>query len=73
MSESKGGNIIQMPCLGRPFTMGMLYDCRKDILVPEMTLDSKKQTAEGYEIIAEDTFESKAFNLDINANLSSVF
>ena len=83
MSESKGGNIIQMPCLGRPFTMGMLYDCRKDILVPGMTLwsnatlrqalDSKKQTAEGYEIIAEDTFESKAFNLDINANLKLSF
>ncbi|CAK6976676.1 uncharacterized protein LOC108882478 isoform X2, partial [Scomber scombrus] len=25
---------LQMPALGRPFTLGMLYDARKDALIP---------------------------------------
>lgn len=83
MTESLSGDVIQMPCLGRHFTMGMLYDCRKDSTIPGMTLwndatirdalHSEEQIAEGYEIIAEDTLESKAMNLDISANLKLSF
>ena len=76
---AEDGDVIQMPCLGRPFALGMLYDCRKDTVVPEMTLwdharlkkalDSNEQVASGFEIIAEDSFSSKATSLDINASL----
>ncbi|XP_034619715.1 stonustoxin subunit alpha-like [Trachemys scripta elegans] len=29
---------IEMPALGRPFQLGMLYDCRKDLLIPDPTM-----------------------------------
>ena len=83
MTESGDGEVIQMPCLGRPFALGMLYDCRKDIIVPGMTLwdnamlknalDSKKQVGSGFEIIAEDNLENKATNLDISASVKLSF
>ena len=72
-----------MACLGRPFRLGMLYDCRKDILVPGITLwdnatlksalDSTEQIASGFKIIAEDSLDSKATSLDINASLKLSF
>ncbi len=31
MSDSE---TIELACLGRPFQLGMLYDCRKDLLIP---------------------------------------
>lgn len=31
MSES---NTIELAGLGRPFQLGMLYDCRRDVLIP---------------------------------------
>lgn len=31
MSDSE---TIELACLGRPFQLGMLYDCRRDVLVP---------------------------------------
>ena len=83
MTEPGDGDVIQMPCLGRPFVLGMLYDCRKDIIVPGMTLwdnatlknalDSKDQVGSGFEIIAEDSLDSKATNLDISAGVKLSF
>lgn len=32
--DSVGVNIIETAALGRPFRLGMLYDCRRDALVP---------------------------------------
>ena len=68
-----------MACLGRPFSLGMLYDCRKDQIVPAMTLwnheklhcliKSTPQVASNFEVICEDTLHSKALNLDISGNL----
>lgn len=29
---------LEMPCLGRPFQLAMLYDCRRDSLIPDKTL-----------------------------------
>ncbi|KAF3848233.1 hypothetical protein F7725_021261 [Dissostichus mawsoni] len=31
---SKGSGTIEVAALGRPFSLGMLYDCRNDSLVP---------------------------------------
>ncbi len=31
MSDSE---TIELACLGRPFQLGMLYDCRRDRLIP---------------------------------------
>lgn len=33
-----GEDIIETAALGRPFQLGMLYDCRKDAIVPGITL-----------------------------------
>jgi len=32
--DSVGVNVIETAALGRPFQLGMLYDCRKDELIP---------------------------------------
>ena len=72
--------ILELPCLGRPFQLGMLYDCRNDSLVPGITLWNDKllndarserhQPSSGFEIIAEDTTANKMFNLGVEGNLS---
>ncbi|XP_067235894.1 NLR family CARD domain-containing protein 3-like isoform X2 [Chanodichthys erythropterus] len=36
--DSVGVNVIERAALGRPFQLGMLYDCRKDALIPGITL-----------------------------------
>ena len=66
-------------CLGRPFRLGMLYDCRRDSLVPGITLwksetlnkalDQKSQETSDFEVIAEDSLNEKASQLDIDAGL----
>ncbi len=32
------GKFLEMPCLGKSFQLGMLYDCRHDHLVTDVTL-----------------------------------
>ena len=71
---------LELPCLGRPFSLGMLYDCRSDHLVPGKTLWNNKllndaqserpQPSSGFEIIAEDATANKMFNLGVDGNLS---
>ncbi|XP_048014004.1 NACHT, LRR and PYD domains-containing protein 14-like isoform X2 [Megalobrama amblycephala] len=36
--DTVGVNVIETAALGRPFQLGMLYDCRKDALIPGITL-----------------------------------
>ncbi|KAF7651857.1 hypothetical protein LDENG_00104610 [Lucifuga dentata] len=72
-----------MAALGRPFTLGMLYDARQDQLIPGLTLwDTKRiqektyvspQRSSQYEITASDTMESKSSLLDIQASLKASF
>ncbi|XP_067392521.1 uncharacterized protein [Emydura macquarii macquarii] len=74
---------IEMPALGRPFQLGMLYDCRKDVLIPGITLwdletlrnhvDSKPQSRTEFQIIASDTIEDKASALNVTAPLKASF
>uniref|UniRef100_A0A8C0GVG8 Uncharacterized protein n=1 Tax=Chelonoidis abingdonii TaxID=106734 RepID=A0A8C0GVG8_CHEAB len=74
---------IEMPALGRPFQLGMLYDCRKDSLIPGITLwgleqllkdvSRKPQPWVNCEIIASDTIEEKANALNVTASLKASF
>lgn len=83
MNQLEANGVIRMASLGRPFTMGMLYDCRKDTLVPGMTLwdnatlksalNSTPQVGTGFTIIAEDSLDNKANELNVNASLKLSF
>ncbi|XP_039373366.1 uncharacterized protein LOC120392695 [Mauremys reevesii] len=74
---------IEMPALGRPFQLGMLYDCRSDSLIPGITLwrleqllkdvSRKPQPWVNCEIIASDTIEEKANALNVTASLKASF
>ena len=69
---------LQIAALGRPFKLGMLYDCRKETLVPGIALwdssilDKKSTQVQKYSefnFITNDDTENKGLVLDINANL----
>ena len=71
---------LELPCLGLPFQLGMLYDCRRDALVPGITLwnekqlnvasSEKPQPSSTFEIIAEDSIKDKMFSLGVEGSLS---
>ena len=72
-----------MPCLGRPIQLGMLYDCRSDQLISSVTLwnqetlkqslDSNPQKFSSFEIIADNSTESKLSKLGVDENLKLSF
>uniref|UniRef100_A0A673LQ61 Uncharacterized LOC107725728 n=1 Tax=Sinocyclocheilus rhinocerous TaxID=307959 RepID=A0A673LQ61_9TELE len=74
---------IELACLGQPFQLGMLYDCRKDSLIPGITLwDSEMlqkninvhtQPNTDFKIIASDLSEDKAEALNVSASLEASF
>ncbi|XP_063308966.1 uncharacterized protein LOC134609256 [Pelobates fuscus] len=74
---------IEIPSLGRPFSLGMLYDCRADTLIPGVTLwnrdalrtnvESKSQENTSFELLASDTISDKASALKISASLKASF
>ena len=67
-----------MPCLGRPFQLGMLYDCRSDQLISSITLwnqetlkqlqalESKPQKFSRFEIIVDNSIELKLLKLGVD-------
>ncbi|XP_063323114.1 neoverrucotoxin subunit alpha-like [Pelmatolapia mariae] len=65
--------------LGRPFTLGMVYDARKDELIPGFTLWDEQTLKENtvvtsqhmstFEITASDSTDEKSFLLDVEASL----
>lgn len=71
--------ILQLPCLGRPFHLGMLYDCRRDKLIPGISLwdasklksalQSRPQPCSIVKIIAEDNMRMKSSSLGIKGSL----
>ncbi|XP_006137169.2 neoverrucotoxin subunit alpha-like [Pelodiscus sinensis] len=77
------GDTIVMPALGRPFQLGMLYDCRKDTLIPGITLwdletfqnhiQTKPQSKTEFQIVASDTTEDKTSALNVKASLKASF
>ncbi|XP_028434467.1 stonustoxin subunit beta-like [Perca flavescens] len=69
--------------LGRPFTLGMLYDARRDELIPGLTLwddttlqgkiTENSQHTSAFEISTSDATESKCTLLDVEASVKASF
>nr|XP_040025923.1 verrucotoxin subunit beta-like [Gasterosteus aculeatus aculeatus]XP_040025924.1 verrucotoxin subunit beta-like [Gasterosteus aculeatus aculeatus] len=74
---------MEVAALGRPFSLGMLYDCRKDLLVPGMTLwdrealkthiGERPKNYNGFEIVASESIADKSAALNVNASLKASF
>ncbi|MBN3278983.1 STXA protein, partial [Polyodon spathula] len=70
-----------MAALGRPFQLGMLYDCRKDRLIPGITLwnpeelqasiNKENQPITEFSISTSDSIEDKASALKVDAALKA--
>ncbi|XP_044860143.1 verrucotoxin subunit beta-like [Mauremys mutica] len=78
-----GASTIEMPALGRPLRLGMLYDCCSDTLIPGITLwgiEALKKDVETmpkpnteFQIIASDSIEDKASALSLSGSLKASF
>nr|AIC84037.1 Tx beta-subunit [Sebastapistes strongia]AIC84046.1 Tx beta-subunit [Sebastapistes strongia] len=76
-------DILVVAALGRPFTLGTLYDARKDKLIPGFTLWEDEvlqentvesaQPSSVFEITASDSIEDKSSLMDIEASLKASF
>ncbi|XP_045897293.1 cytolytic toxin-alpha-like, partial [Micropterus dolomieu] len=74
---------LEVAALGRPFSLGMLYDCRKDSLVPGITLwdlddltkhlRERPQNYNDFAIVASESIEDKSSALNIEASLKASF
>ncbi|XP_053571498.1 uncharacterized protein LOC128661244 [Bombina bombina] len=83
MNPSGDVMTIEMPALGRPFSLGMLYDCRDEKLISGITLwnleELKKDIATSsqdntsFEILASDTVSDKSSTMNITASLKASF
>ncbi|XP_067237227.1 interferon-induced very large GTPase 1-like isoform X1 [Chanodichthys erythropterus] len=77
--DSVGVNVIETAALGRPFQLGMLYDCRKDELIPGFRLWSKDQLQQNisthsqintrFNVTASDSIQDKSKILNIDGGL----
>ncbi|XP_051899675.1 uncharacterized protein LOC127585959 [Pristis pectinata] len=73
--------VRQLATLGRPFQLGMLYDCRSDTLIPGVTLwdlqtlqsnlNCCAQPSTEFHIIASDSMEKKAAALNVSGSLKA--
>ena len=72
-------NLFQVPCLGRPFKLGMLYDCCRDHIIEgtlwnTVTMKNYQQSSSTnftseYEILVNDTLNDKFNCLNITGDL----
>ncbi|XP_048059412.1 verrucotoxin subunit beta-like [Megalobrama amblycephala] len=77
--ESVGVNVIKTVALGRPFQLGMLYDCRKDAFIPGIRLWDKEQLKQntststqintGFNITASDSIQDKSKLMNVDGGL----
>ncbi|XP_045925882.1 stonustoxin subunit alpha-like [Micropterus dolomieu] len=73
----------EVAALGRPFTLGMLYDARKVQLIPGLTMWDNKTLQENtaeysehsstFEMSASDSIESKSSLLDVDSSVKASF
>uniref|UniRef100_A0A8C2FHB7 Fibronectin type-III domain-containing protein n=1 Tax=Cyprinus carpio TaxID=7962 RepID=A0A8C2FHB7_CYPCA len=78
-----GVNSIETAALGRPFQLGMLYDCRRDALVPGIRLWSKEQLQQNistkpqintvFTVMASDSIEDKSRLVNVDCCLKLSF
>ncbi|KAA0718654.1 Stonustoxin subunit alpha [Triplophysa tibetana] len=83
MSRKMSDCDFELACLGRPFQLGMFYDCRRDVLIPGITLwdaemlqkniNVKPQPNTEFKIIASDSSEDKVEALNVSASLEASF
>ncbi|XP_029930632.1 uncharacterized protein LOC115375357 [Myripristis murdjan] len=81
--EPEAVKTIELAALGRPFGLGMLYDCCQDSLIPGMTLwdpdalekDARErpQPNSEFEIVASESIEHKSSALNVDASLKASF
>ncbi|XP_076866897.1 neoverrucotoxin subunit beta-like [Brachyhypopomus gauderio] len=74
-----GEDMLEIATLGRPFQLGMLYDIRKDALVPGITLWKHEQLKHNtdvcpqhnteFKVSTEDSIDEKFYNLKVDGNL----
>ncbi|XP_060769471.1 cytolytic toxin-beta-like isoform X2 [Neoarius graeffei] len=74
-----GEGTIEIAALGRPFQLGMLYDCRKDAIVPGITLWDREQLQDNtvarphinteFTVTTSDTIQEKAKHLKVDGEL----
>ncbi|XP_040287309.1 neoverrucotoxin subunit alpha-like [Bufo bufo] len=70
---------LEIPSLGRPFSLGMLYDCYEEKLVPGITLWNRKDLANNisttpqnctdFEVLTSDTVSGKSSALNVSGEL----
>ncbi|XP_063971767.1 uncharacterized protein LOC129254279 [Lytechinus pictus] len=75
--------MLELPALGRPMQLGMLYDCRNDTLIPGFTLwdpevlkndrDVRNQQGTHFNVITSDSINDKSSALSIEASLKASF
>ncbi|XP_039508508.1 uncharacterized protein LOC120463448 isoform X2 [Pimephales promelas] len=78
--DSVGVSVIKKAALGRSFQLGMLYDCRRDALIPgirpwkkeeiEKNKSSRPQINTQFNVTASDSIQDKSKLLDINGEMS---
>ncbi|XP_074476204.1 neoverrucotoxin subunit alpha-like [Sebastes fasciatus] len=76
-------DIMVMAGLGRPFTLGMLYDARREKLIPGFSMfgdetlqqyaSSNPQRSSDFQIVASDSINDKSSLMDIEASLGVSF
>ncbi|KAL3045995.1 hypothetical protein OYC64_004078 [Pagothenia borchgrevinki] len=74
-------DLMTVAALGRPFTLGMLYDARSDKLIPGLKLWNAEtlkiteglQQSSTYNMSASDSFEDKSTLMDIEASLKASY
>ncbi|CAL9707149.1 unnamed protein product [Knipowitschia caucasica] len=77
------GEVMEMAALGRPFNLGMLYDCRADRLVPGITLwdigdlmqDTRvapKPNSE-FHVVASESISDKSSSMGVEASVKASF
>ncbi|XP_033976829.1 stonustoxin subunit alpha-like isoform X2 [Trematomus bernacchii] len=81
--DSEGIGTIEVAALGRPFSLGMLYDCRKDELIAGITLwnhedlkndiGERPQSYNDCDMVASESIEDKSSALNVEASLKASF
>ncbi|XP_048067147.1 cytolytic toxin-alpha-like [Megalobrama amblycephala] len=82
-TKSEASEPMEVAALGRPLSLGMLYDCRKDSFIPGVTLWDKKSQSENLhsrpqpltdlKFSSSDSLSSKSNLLEISASLKASF
>ncbi|XP_030260009.1 uncharacterized protein LOC115573380 isoform X2 [Sparus aurata] len=77
--DSEANGTIEMPALGRPFSLGMLYDCCNEKFIPGMTLwdhdvlvkhvGERPQNSNGVKIDASESIQDKCSALNIEGSV----